>query len=73
MSATLPTMLILGMLDHEWPVHAFVDESAALHWAATLNDRDRPRLWLVDLTNVRALRVVPATAARLEEVSVEGE
>ena len=68
MSAKLPESLILGMLDHEWPVHAVLDPAQALRWVANCNDRDRPRLWLVDLTNLRMLRVVPPVEARLEEV-----
>jgi len=70
-SAKLPESLILGMIDGQWPVQAFTLDTHALSWAGSRcdEDRDRVRLWRVDLTTVRPMRLVPAVPERLEEVS----
>lgn len=56
METTPPTKLFIGKAEHQWPVHAFVDESPALSWLAegdaTFQSYKR-RVWKVDLTNHR--------------------
>lgn len=63
MADELPTELLLGKVDNEWPVHAFVEDAHALHWIRERHrDGRRKRLWRVTVSVESEVRLIEADA-----------
>lgn len=59
MNAELETTLWFGKVDHKWPVHAFINESHAMYWLASMNkEGTKAHLWKADLVNIIEAKLV---------------
>lgn len=63
---TPPTTLLLGMVQGEWPIHAFTEEAQAMHWLRGAGS-SRRRVWRVNVSDLVELRLVEP-ASYLEEL-----